>query len=180
VRPRKSRKSVETSSQQQGQPWRGWDEHWPPIRSQLLSGTYQPQPVKRVEIPKPDGGIRKLGVPCVVDRLIQQALLQVLQEQWDPTFSEHILLFNRHPQDALDRAEEALKLDPAAVWIETNVAHALLFLNRFDEAKAVYLKYKNTRVDDGRLFSAAVKDDFAQFRKFGIDTTNMKRIEALL
>ena len=64
-------------------------EHWPTIRSQLLSGTYQPQPVKRVEIPKPDGGIRKLGVPCVVDRLIQQALLQVLQERWDPTFSEH-------------------------------------------------------------------------------------------
>ena len=64
-------------------------EHWPTIRSQLLSGTYQPRPVKRVEIPKPDGGVRKLGVPCVVDRLIQQALLQVLQERWDPTFSEH-------------------------------------------------------------------------------------------
>ena len=64
-------------------------EHWPNIRSQLLSGTYQPQPVKRVEIPTPDGGIRKLGVPCVVDRLIQQAMLQVLQKRWDPTFSEH-------------------------------------------------------------------------------------------
>jgi RNA-directed DNA polymerase len=64
-------------------------EHWPDIRSQLLSGTYRPQPVRRVEIPKPDGGVRKLGVPCVVDRLIQQALLQVLQKRWDPTFSEH-------------------------------------------------------------------------------------------
>ena len=64
-------------------------EHWPNIRAPLLEGTYQPQPVKRVEIPKPDGGIRKLGVPCVVDRLIQQAMLQVLQERWDPTFSEH-------------------------------------------------------------------------------------------
>ena len=64
-------------------------EHWPSIRSQLLDGTYQPQPVKRVEIPKPDGGVRKLGVPCVVDRLVQQAVLQVLQAQWDPTFSEH-------------------------------------------------------------------------------------------
>jgi RNA-directed DNA polymerase len=64
-------------------------EQWPNIRSQLLGGTYQPLPVKRVEIPKPDGGIRKLGVPCVVDRLIQQALLQVLQKRWDPTFSEH-------------------------------------------------------------------------------------------
>jgi RNA-directed DNA polymerase len=64
-------------------------EQWPNIRSQLLGGTYQPLPVKRVEIPKPDGGIRKLGVPCSVDRLIQQALLQVLQKRWDPTFSEH-------------------------------------------------------------------------------------------
>ena len=64
-------------------------EQWPTIRKHLLNGYYQPQPVKRVEIPKPDGGIRKLGVPCVVDRLIQQALLQVLQKQWDPTFSEH-------------------------------------------------------------------------------------------
>jgi len=64
-------------------------EHWPTIREQLLSGTYTPQPVKRVPIPKPDGGIRELGVPCVVDRLIQQALLQVLQRGWDRTFSEH-------------------------------------------------------------------------------------------
>jgi retron-type reverse transcriptase len=55
----------------------------------LAESTYQPQPVKRVEIPKPDSGIRKLGVPCVVDRLIQQAMLQVLQGRWDPTFSEH-------------------------------------------------------------------------------------------
>ena len=62
-------------------------EHWPSIRSQLLEGKYPPQPVKRVEIPKPDGGVRKLGV--VVDRLIQYALLQVLQRRWDPTFSEH-------------------------------------------------------------------------------------------
>ena len=64
-------------------------EHWPNIRAQLLEGTYQPWPVKGVEITKPDGGIRKLGVPCVVDRLIQQAMLLVLQERWDPTFSEH-------------------------------------------------------------------------------------------
>ncbi len=64
-------------------------EHWPTIREQLLDGSYSPQPVKRVEIPKPDGGVRKLGVPCVIDRLIQQAVLQVLQKRWDPTFSEH-------------------------------------------------------------------------------------------
>ena len=62
---------------------------WPAIREQLLSGIYKPQPVKRVEIPKPDGGVRKLGIPTVVDRLIQQAVMQVLQRRWDRTFSEH-------------------------------------------------------------------------------------------
>lgn len=64
-------------------------QHWPAIREQLLSGTYQPQAVKRVEIPKPDGGVRKLGIPTVLDRFIQQAVMQVLQGRWDATFSEH-------------------------------------------------------------------------------------------
>lgn len=63
--------------------------HWNEIREELLSGTYKAQPVRRVEIEKPDGGKRVLGIPTVMDRFVQQAVLQVLDEQWDPTFSTH-------------------------------------------------------------------------------------------
>src|SRR6185369_5821436 len=83
-------------------------KHWPTIREQLLSGTYKPPPVKRVEIPKPDGGIRQLGIPTVLDRFIQQAVMQVLQRRWDPTFSEHSYGFRpgRSAHQAVTKAQQ--------------------------------------------------------------------------
>jgi RNA-directed DNA polymerase len=83
-------------------------DHWSEIRAQLLAGSYKPREVKRIEISKPGGGWRKLGIPTVLDRLVQQAVLQVLQKQWDPTFSEHSYGFRprRDAHQAVARAQE--------------------------------------------------------------------------
>lgn len=85
--------------------------NWPVIREQLLVGSYQPRPVKRQEIPKPGGGMRQLGIPTVVDRFIQQCLLQVLQPQFDPSFSEHSYGFRpgRRAHDAVRAAQRYIQ-----------------------------------------------------------------------
>ena len=86
-------------------------EQWTAIKGNLLSGTYKPMPVKRVEIPKPDGGVRKLGIPSVVDRFIQQAAMQVLQRRWDPTFSASSYGFRpkRSQHQAVEAAQKHIR-----------------------------------------------------------------------
>ncbi len=135
---------------------------WPVIREQLLNGVYRPEPVLRVMIPKPGGGQRELGIPTVTDRLIQQALLQVLQPLLDPTFSEHSYGFRpgRRAQDAV-LAAQAFAQSGRRVVVDVDlekffdrVDHDILIgrlRKRIDDAGVIWLvrAYLNAGIMDG-------------------------------
>jgi len=135
---------------------------WPQTRQALLAGTYRPEPVRRVMIPKPDGSQRELGIPTVLDRLIQQALLQVLQPLIDPTFSEHSHGFRpgRRAHDAVKAARTYVQsgkrvvVDVDLAKFFDRVNHDILMdrlQKRIDDAGVIRLvrAYLNAGIMDG-------------------------------
>jgi len=121
--------------------------HWETIREQLLTGRYQPQPVKRQEIPKPGGGTRTLGIPTVLDRFIQQCLLQVLQPDFDLTFSDHSYGFRpgRSAHDAVRAAQKYIQ--SGRRWVaDVDLAK---FFDRVNHD--VLMERLSRRIGDGRV-----------------------------
>jgi RNA-directed DNA polymerase len=104
---------IDGMSTKELRPW--LKAHWSQVRSALEAGTYRPQPVRRVMIPKPSGGLRMLGVPAAVDRLICQAIAQVLTPVFDPRFHPHSFGFRpgRSAHDAVERARQLIAADAA-------------------------------------------------------------------
>jgi len=137
-------------------------QRWPDIREALLAGRYRPSPVRKVMIPKPDGSQRELGIPTVTDRLIQQALLQVLQPLIDPTFSEHSHGFRpgRRAHDAA-KAARAYVQSGKRVVVDVDLAkffdrvnHDILIdrlKRRIDDAGVIWLvrAYLSAGIMDG-------------------------------
>jgi len=120
---------------------------WERLRAQLLEGSYQPQMVRQQEIPKRDGGVRKLGIPAVVDRFLQQAVLQVLQPRFDPTFSEHSYGFRpgRRAHDAVCAAQRYIQ-DGRQWCVDIDLES---FFDRINHD--VLMGRLSTRIDDQRM-----------------------------
>jgi len=122
-------------------------EHWEAIREELLAGSYQPKPVKRQEIPKSGGGVRELGIPTVLDRFVQQAILQVLQPRFDPTFSEHSHGFRpgRRAHDAVCEAQRYIQ-DGRRVVVDVDLEK---FFDRVNHD--VLMGKLSARIEDKRM-----------------------------
>lgn len=121
--------------------------HWPQIKESLLQGTYKPLPVRRKEIPKPHGGVRLLGIPAALDRLVQQAIAQVLQQIWEPVFSESSYGFRpgRCQHDAIHQARRYVEEDYRHV-VDMDLSK---FFDRVNHDRL--LSRLATRVHDKRL-----------------------------
>lgn len=128
--------------------FRGWlIAHWDEVKVALDAGRYRPRPVRRVEIPKPDGGVRLLGVPTVLDRLVQQAIAQVLEPIFDPTFSEHSYGFR--PGRSAHQAVESARgfLEEGYRWVvDVDLEQ---FFDRVNHDKLMHRVWR--RVADKRL-----------------------------
>lgn len=142
-------------------------DNWPRIEEQILARKYKPKPVRRVEIPKDNGGVRLLGVPCVIDRVIQQMMVQVLQPLFEPTFSDFSYGFrpNRSAEDAVRKAQEymaegynhVVDLDLSKFFDRVNHDLLMTFIDRTLEDKdirrLVYVYLKSGVMSDGSFTS---------------------------